>query len=113
MAREDTISFTIQEGQIYFFPSTKELTKTKQLLRKMLAGNAVIAALDDSLGLALTIGSNKEMQQMGSGGGGSFMPGAGTRPAVCSLWWLFPVYLDKIRSLSHAARQQFAEPCGR
>lgn len=82
--KEDTITFkntpVIQEGQVYFFPSTKELTKTKQLLRKMLNGNAVIAALTDSLGLALTIGSNKEMQQMGSGGGGSFMPSAGGAP---------------------------------
>jgi hypothetical protein len=82
--REDTITFkntaVIQEGQIYFFPSTKELTKTKQLLRKMLNGNAVIAALTDSLGLALTIGSNKEMQQMGSGGGSMAMPGAGGAP---------------------------------
>jgi hypothetical protein len=78
--REDTNGMkntpVIQEGQGWYgIGAVKELTKTKQLLRKMTAGNAVIAALEDSLGIAMTIGSNKEMQQMGSGGGGSFMPG--------------------------------------
>ena len=78
--REDTINIkntpVIQEGQVYGFAVSKELTKTKQLLRKMVAGKAVLAALRDSLGITLTIGSNKEMQQMGSGGG-SFVPGGG------------------------------------
>jgi hypothetical protein len=82
--RDDSIPFkntpVIQEGQLYGFGVKKELTKTKQLLRKMTAGNAVIAALKDSLGVGLTIGSNKEMQQMGSGG--SFVPMGSTPGAM-------------------------------
>jgi hypothetical protein len=35
------------------FNNTKELTKTKQLLRKMTSGNAAIAALNDSMGTGL------------------------------------------------------------
>jgi hypothetical protein len=81
--REDSISFkntaVTQEGQLYGFAVSKELTKTRQLLRKMVAGNAVIAALKDSLGIGIMIGSNKEMQQMGSGGG-SFVPMGGGVP---------------------------------
>ena len=78
--REDTITFKntpiIQEGLAgsYFTPGTKELTKTSQLLRKMLAGNAVIAALNDQLGIGLTIGSNKKMIAAPTGG---YMPSGG------------------------------------
>jgi hypothetical protein len=83
--REDTITFkntpVIQEGKFYGFGVTRELTKTRQLLRKMIAGNAVIAALNDSSGISLMIGSNKEMQQMGSGGG-TFMPTGGSLNTV-------------------------------
>ncbi len=72
--REDTIDFkntpVLQEGKALYFNNTKELTKTKQLLRKMTSGNAAIAALNDSLGIAITLGSNKEEKQMG-------MPGYG------------------------------------
>lgn len=76
--REDTINFknteVSQEGAVYGFGYTKDLTKTRQLLRKMTAGNAVIAVLKDSLGIGITIGSNKEMYTASSGGG-SFVPG--------------------------------------
>jgi hypothetical protein len=72
--REDTIDFkntlVLQEGKALYFNNTKELTKTKQLLRKMTSGNAAIAALNDSMGTAITLGSNKEEKQMG-------MPGYG------------------------------------
>ena len=81
VSREDSISFTntpvTQERPLYGVPFTKELTKTRQLLRKMSAGNAVIAALKDSLGIGITIGSDKEIQQVSSGGG-SFVPTGGT-----------------------------------
>jgi hypothetical protein len=67
--REDTIDFkntvVLQEGKALYFNNTKELTKTKQLLRKMTSGNAAIAAINDSMGTAITLGSNKEEQQMG------------------------------------------------
>ena len=77
VAREDTISFKntpiMQDGSL----GLKELTKTRQLLRKMVKAKAVIAALNDSLGISLIIGSNKEMSSGGGGGGGSFMNAAG------------------------------------
>jgi hypothetical protein len=72
--REDTIDFkntlVLQEGKALYFNNTKELTKTKQLLRKMISGNAAIAALNDSMGTAITLGSNKEEKQMGLPGYG-------------------------------------------
>jgi hypothetical protein len=72
--REDTIDFkntpVLQEGKALYFNNTKELTKTKQLLRKMTSGNAAIAALNDSMGTAITLGSNKEEKQMGLPGYG-------------------------------------------
>jgi hypothetical protein len=72
--REDTIDFkntpVIQEGKALYFNNSKELTKTRQLLRKMTSGNAAIAALSDSLGIAVTLGSNKEEKQMGLPGYG-------------------------------------------
>jgi len=78
--REDTINFkntpVLQEGKALYFNNTKELTKTKQLLRKMTSANAAIAALRDSLGMAITLGSNKEEKQMGMPGG-YWVPAAG------------------------------------
>jgi hypothetical protein len=72
--REDTIDFkntpVLQEGKALYFNNTKELTKTKQLLRKMTSANAAIAALCDSMGTAITLGSNKEEKQMGVPGYG-------------------------------------------
>ncbi len=72
--REDTIDFkntpVLQEGRALYFNNTKELTKTKQLLRKMTSGNAAIAALNDSMGTTITLGSNKEEKQMGLPGYG-------------------------------------------
>jgi hypothetical protein len=73
--REDTIAFkntvVTQEGVVLYFTNTKELTKTKQLLRKMTSGNAAIAAIRDSAGIAITVGSNKEMYTMDGGAPGS------------------------------------------
>ena len=75
--REDTIDFkntpVLQKGKVLYFNNTRELMKTKQLLRKMSNGNAAIAALNDSKGIAITLGSNEEVQQMGVGYG--FSPG--------------------------------------
>lgn len=72
--RDDTIDFkntpVLQEGKALYFNNTKELTKTKQLLRKMLSASAAIAALNDSMGTAITLGSNKEEKQMGLPGYG-------------------------------------------
>jgi hypothetical protein len=72
--RDDTINFkntpVLQEGKALYFNNTKELTKTKQILRKMTSGNAAIAALNDSMGIAITLGSNKEEKQMGLPGYG-------------------------------------------
>jgi hypothetical protein len=72
--RDDTIDFkntpVLQEGKALYFNNTKELTKTKQLLRKMTSANAAIAALNDSMGTSITLGSNKEEKQMGLPGYG-------------------------------------------
>jgi hypothetical protein len=72
--REDTIDFkntsVLQEGKALYFNNTKELTKTKQILRKITSGNPAIAALRDSMGIAITLGSNKEEKQMGLPGYG-------------------------------------------
>jgi hypothetical protein len=79
--REDTIGFkntpVLQEGKALYFNNTKELTKTKQLLRKMTSGDAAIAALHDSIGISITLGSNKEEKQMGMPGYG-FPSGSST-----------------------------------
>jgi hypothetical protein len=79
--REDTIDFkntpVLQEGKALYFNNTKELTKTKQLLRKMTSGDAAIAALHDSIGISITLGSNKEERQMGVPGYG-FPSGSST-----------------------------------
>ena len=81
--REDTIDFkntpVLQEGKALYFNNTKELTKTKQLLRKMTSGNAAIAAINDSIGTAITLGSNKEVQQMG-------VPGYGFSSGSSTIW---------------------------
>ena len=75
--REDTIDFkntpVLQKGKVLYFNSTRELMKTKQLLRNMTSGHAAIAALNDSMGIAITMGSNEEIQQMS-------MPGYGVSP---------------------------------
>ena len=72
--RDDTIDFkntpVLQKGKVFYFNDTKELMRTRQLLRKMTSGNVAIAALNDSMGVAVTMGSNEEIQQMS-------MPGYG------------------------------------
>ncbi len=80
--REDTIDFKntpiLQEGKVIYFNSTKELTRTRQLLRKMSGGDAAIAALNDSMGIAVTLGSNQEQRQMGMPGYGFSSGSTGT-----------------------------------
>lgn len=78
-AKEEDIAFKntpiIQEGSFYH-PGARELGKTRQLLRKMLSGSAVLVATrEDSGRVCMTIGA---WQKMPSGGGGmSMMPGGG------------------------------------
>jgi len=95
--REDTIDFkntpVLQEGKALYFNNTKELTKTKQLLRKMTSSHAAIAALQDSLGISITLGSNKEEKQMGlpgygfSSGSSSFMIGGNGMGSFSKSTW--------------------------
>jgi hypothetical protein len=83
--RDDSISYKntpiIQEGSVPIlyvsFSKTKELEKTRQLLRKMVNGNAVVSAIYDSAGIAITIGSYLKVTQS-SGGGGTWMPSGGS-----------------------------------
>jgi hypothetical protein len=77
--REDEISFKntpiIQEGGQYSFGTPRELSKTKQLLRKMVNGDAVITAtMNYNNQIELIVGS---FTQMRSGGGGVMMMGGG------------------------------------
>ena len=69
----------IQEGMAYAPNGTKELGKTRQLLRKMVNGNAVIGAMNDSAGIALMIGSYMHVEV---NNGGSYMPVGGTSGAM-------------------------------
>jgi hypothetical protein len=95
--REDTIDFKntpiLQEGKALYFNNTKELTKTRQLLRKMITGSAAIAALNDSLGIAVTLGSNQEEKKMGlpgysfSSGSTAIMIGGGGMGNFSSGTW--------------------------
>ncbi|HVS97945.1 MAG TPA: hypothetical protein VHE54_15730 [Puia sp.] len=78
--RDDEINFKntpiIQEGSFYH-PGARELAKTRQLLRKMLSGNAVLLATpEDSGRVCLTIGAWQQMQRSGGFGMGPMMPGA-------------------------------------
>jgi hypothetical protein len=78
--REDTISFKntpiVQEGGAYGAGDSRELSKTKQLLRKMVNGDAVITATPNNYNqIELIIGSYAKMS--GGGGGGMYMPGGG------------------------------------
>lgn len=83
--REDTILFKntpiIQEGGQYSFGASRELTKTRQLLRKMVNGDAVITAtLNYNNQVEVIVGSYAEMR---SGGGGyMMMAGAPGAPMV-------------------------------
>ena len=58
----------IQEGSDYLPNDKRELTRTKQLLKKMLKTNAFIGVVTDSTRMALTIGA---WEQELAGGGGS------------------------------------------
>ena len=78
--RDDSITFKntpiIQEGSFYH-PGARELGKTRQLLRKMVSGNAVLLATrEDSGRVSLTIGAWQMMQRSGGFGAGPMMPGA-------------------------------------
>ena len=83
--REDSITFKntpiFQDGPVpilYFtFHNTKQLEKTGQLLRKMVGATAVISATDDSAGIAITVGSFKQVTYANSGGGSWMSTGGG------------------------------------
>ena len=84
-SRDEDIAFKntpiIQEGSFYH-PGARELGKTRQLLRKMTSGNAVIMATrEDSSRVGITIGAWQKMS--GGGGGMMMMPGA---PGGAPLW---------------------------
>lgn len=75
--RDEDIDFKntpiVQEGSFYN-PGKRELAKTRQLIRKMVSGSAVlIASREDSGRVGLTIGAWQEMNT--SGGGGMWMGG--------------------------------------
>jgi hypothetical protein len=76
--RDDSIGFKntpiIQEGSFYH-PGARELGKTRQLLRKMVSGSAVLVATrEDSGRVCLTVGAWEKMTR-GGGFGGPMMPG--------------------------------------
>ncbi|HYF29553.1 MAG TPA: hypothetical protein VD993_00390 [Chitinophagaceae bacterium] len=59
----------MQEGGAYSSNAKRELDKTRQLLRKMVTGDAVVVATLNSKGqVALTIGSYKKISTGGGGG---------------------------------------------
>jgi hypothetical protein len=95
--RGDSIAFAntpvIQEGGATYSANTsRELSKTKQLLRKMINSNAAIAVNSLEGGnLVVTIGSYKEMTNAGGGGmmgGGAIVTPYGSIPA----YYVAPVY---------------------
>jgi hypothetical protein len=78
VGRDEEIAFKntpiVQEGSFYN-PGKRELAKTRQLIRKMVSGSAVlIASREDSGRVGLTIGA---WQEMSSGGGGGMWTGGG------------------------------------
>jgi hypothetical protein len=77
--RDNDINFRstdiLQEGSSFASEGERKLEKTRQLLRKMTNGRALIIARDvDETTAELTIGSYQEVR---SGGGGMWMGGAG------------------------------------
>lgn len=79
--RDEDIGFKntpiVQEGSFYH-PGSRELAHTRQLLRKMVGGSAVLVAnREDSGRVGLTIGAWQQMSSGGGGGGGMWMGGAG------------------------------------
>lgn len=87
--RDEEIPFKntpiIQEGNVFAGNTSRELGKTRQLVRKMLNGSAVISAgRDDSGRIALSVGSYTKMSSGGGGGGGMWMggPGGAAAPMV-------------------------------
>ena len=86
-SRDEPIPFAstgiVQEGGSSFYsPATRDLSKTKQLLRKIYSSALAISVTENTTNtLELTIGSYKEVQQVNSGMGygmpvGSFGGGA-------------------------------------
>ncbi len=78
--KDEEISFRntdiLQEGSAYFSGEEKKLEKTKQLLRKMTSGRALVIARNSAaFTVELTIGSYA-MLRGGGGGGGMWMGGA-------------------------------------
>lgn len=85
--KEDSIPFKntpiIQEGSSFSKNDSRELTKTRQLIRKMLNGTAVIMVnREDSGRVAVAVGSFAQMSAGGGGGGGMWMGGTATAPQV-------------------------------
>ena len=66
----------VQEGS-YYHPGPRELTRTRQLIRKMVSGSAVLMAnREDSGRVGVTVGAWEKMHTNGPGFGvGSFVPG--------------------------------------
>jgi hypothetical protein len=89
--KDDSIYFKntpiIQEGSVYSGNTSRELGKTRQLLRKMINGDAVITATPDSNGLVkLMIGSFAKISGGRGGGGMTYIPGAG--PGLSGGMWV-------------------------
>ncbi|HXB92994.1 MAG TPA: hypothetical protein VNU72_11920 [Puia sp.] len=77
--RDEEINFKntpiIQEGS-YYHRGPRELAKTRQFLRKMVSGSAVLmASREDSGRVGLTIGAWQKMQTSGGFGMGPMTPG--------------------------------------
>jgi len=89
--KDDEISFKntpiIQEGGGFSFirGTSRELDKTRQLLRKMVNGGAVIEATPNEKGqVEIMVGSYKQMSS--GGGGGMWMPGAGVGAGAAPIY---------------------------
>src|SRR5262249_38705844 len=68
----------VQEGS-YYHRGPRELAKTRQLIRKMVSGSAVLMATREDSGRGgVTVGAWEKMNSNGPGVGvGSFVPGMG------------------------------------
>jgi hypothetical protein len=112
---EDTIAFKntpiMQEGGFYAYGGTREIGKTKQLLRKMDNGDPVICAtINSNNQLELVVGSYMKMRMAMATGGVAFRPTSSNSVAMMppgmfySNWWdksvRFKTLLDA-RSLEH------------
>jgi hypothetical protein len=112
---EDTITFKntpiMQEGGFYAYGGTREIGKTKQLLRKMDNGDPVIGAtINSNNQLELVVGSFMKMRMAMATGGVAFRPTSSSSVVMMppgmfySNWWdksvRFKILLDA-RTLEH------------